>query len=152
MNMSIRAVPIARWLLRTLSAFLLAFLLLPVPAGAGQPKIYVLAVVPSAPPVAIHAAWTPFVEALSRESGIGISLKVYEKMSDFETDFEMGVPDLIFASPTQIVLAKRAQGYIPFVRSSKLLAGVLFVRKDSPYQSVKDLEGKEIAFVGQRNL
>ena len=125
---------------------------LPQDGRAEKKHPYLLAVVPSAPPVAIHATWVPFVDALSRATGLTFKLKVYEKMSDFETEIEEGVPDIIFASPTQTVLARKTQGYIPLVKSSKQLAGVLFVRKDSPYRSVRDLEGKEIAFVGQRNL
>jgi phosphonate transport system substrate-binding protein len=139
-------------LLVSASVVSLVFLLLPLTALFAAEKTYVLAVVPSAPPVATHAAWIPFAEALSKETALDFTLKVYEKMSDFEADFERGAPDFIFASPTQTVLARKAQGYIPLVRSSKLLSGVLFVRRDSPYQTVKDLEGKEIAFVGQRNL
>jgi phosphonate transport system substrate-binding protein len=129
----------------------LCTLLLPAP-GFGAVKKYILAVVPSVPPVATYTTWTPFVEALSKETALDIQLKVYEKMSDFEADFNSGTPDFIFLSPTQTVLARAAQGYIPLIRGSKLISGVLFVRKDSPYKTLKDLEGKEIAFVGSRNL
>lgn len=142
---------VSRFLLSS-SVVCLVFLLVPLTTLLAKEKTYILAVVPSAPPVATHAAWTPFVEALSKETARDFTLKVYEKMSDFEADFESGIPDFIFASPTQTVLARKAQGYIPLVRSSRLISGVLFVRKDSPYQTVKDLDGKEIAFVGQRNL
>jgi phosphonate transport system substrate-binding protein len=130
----------------------LCFLLLPAAGRGVEKKSFVLAVVPSVPPVATYATWVPFVETLSRETGLDFQLTVYEKMSDFETDFENGKPDFIFLSPTQMVQARKAQGYIPLVRGSKLLSGVLFVRKDSPYKTLKDLEGKDIAFVGSRNL
>ena len=133
------------------SVLFLCSLLLPA-TGPGAEKKYTLAVVPSVPPVATYTAWIPFVETLSRETSLDIQLKVYEKMSDFEADFSSGTPDFIFLSPTQMVLARAAQGYIPLVRGSKPLSGVLFVRKDSPYKTLKDLEGKEIAFVGSRNL
>lgn len=134
------------------SLFLLGSLLLPASAPAAGGKSYILAVVPSVPPVATYATWVPFVETLSKETSLDLKLKVYEKMSDFEADFEHGIPDFIFLSPTQMTLARKAQGYIPLVRGNKMLSGVLFVRKDSPYKTLKDLEGKEIAFVGSRNL
>lgn len=100
----------------------------------------------------MHTNWTPFVERLARETGLNFKLKVYETMNDFEQDFQAGKPDFIFSSPTQIVLARQSQGYVPLVRSSQKVQGVLFVRKDSPITQVVQLEGKNIAFVGARNL
>jgi ABC-type nitrate/sulfonate/bicarbonate transport system substrate-binding protein len=38
------------------------------------------------------------------------------------------------------------------VRGSTQLSGVIFVRRDSPIRTVRDLEGKEVAFVGAKNL
>jgi phosphonate transport system substrate-binding protein len=118
---------------------------------AGQ-NTYQIAVVPSVPPEITYANWKPFIELLSRETKLQFNLKVYDKMTDFEADVASGSPDLIFASPTQMIMARKKQGYIPLVRSSKQVAGVLFVRKDSPVRSVNDLNGKEIAFVGAKNL
>ncbi len=123
-----------------------------IPSSADQKDPYVLAVIPSGPPVATHALWTPFVERLSRDTGIPLRLKVYEKMSDFENDILRGVPDFIFASPFQAVIAHEKQGYIPLVHSSKLVSAELFVRSDSPIRTVNDLSGKTIAFVGNKNL
>lgn len=135
----------------SVSVLVVAALSLPVGADAGG-KPYVLAVVPSAPPVATYAAWTPFAEALSRETKLVFTVKVYERMLDFENDIEGGGPDFIFASPTQMVLARLTRGYVPLVRSSSFLSAVVFVRRDSPYQTAADLAGKEIAFVGKKNL
>ncbi len=45
-----------------------------------------------------------------------------------------------------IIEMARAQGYVPLVRNSKSLSGILVVRKDSPIHSVAELEGKEIVF------
>src|SRR5512142_2525087 len=74
-----------------LPVFCTFFLVLFAAGVPAAPKhSYILAVVPSAPPVATHTTWTPFVETLRRETGLDLSLKVYEKMSDFEADFEAG--------------------------------------------------------------
>jgi phosphonate transport system substrate-binding protein len=134
---------------------LLAFLVnLAQPAAvfAAEPGTYVIGVVPQHPPVAMHTNWAPFTDRLSADTGLAFTLKVYEKMIDFEADFKAGGPDFIFASPVQIVMARAAQGYTPLVRSSKRVAGILFVRKDSAIRSVRDLVGREIAFVGTKNL
>ena len=121
-------------------------------AGNAKGNAYVLAVIPSAPPVVVHRAWTPFIERLARETGLSFKLKIFNEMTEFERDLERTPRDFIFASPTQIVIAHDAQGYIPLVRSSRNITGALFVRKDSPVQTVRDLQGKEIAFVGAKNV
>lgn len=113
---------------------------------------YSLAVIPSAPPEATRVQWTPFLERLSRETGLRFQLKLYEKIEPFEKDLENGIPDLIFAHPLQTVEAKRDQGYEPLVRGSRTIAGVVFVRMDSPVKTAKNLEGKVIAMVGSRNV
>ncbi|MDD2733309.1 MAG: phosphate/phosphite/phosphonate ABC transporter substrate-binding protein [Desulfuromonadaceae bacterium] len=122
------------------------------PSFAAQGKVYTLAVIPSAPPVALHKQWTPFVEQLSRDTGLAFRLIMYERMAEFERDIWNGVPDFIFASPIQTVVAHAEKGYVPLVRGGKDIAVGLFVRKGSPYRSIKDLNGKTISFVGNKNL
>ncbi len=122
------------------------------PAHADPGPRYVLGVVPSFPPLTTHAAWSPFVERLSRETGFEITLKVYENMPDFEADFASGGPDFIFANPVQAMLAHKAQGYIPLVRGNRRIASILFVAQESTVRDIKDLAGKEIAFVGPKNI
>lgn len=133
----------------TLAAFVLTAV---APASAKTKDFYVLAVIPSAPPVTMHTLWMPFVERLSRDTGLDIRLKVYEKMSDFERDISNGAPDFIFANPLQAVVAREAQGYVPLVRGGKQVSAELFVRRDSPIRTVDDLSGRKIALVGNKNL
>lgn len=123
------------------------------PAAAEERSEYRLGVIPSAPPVATHRLWMPFVERLTRDTGRDFRLKVYEKMADFEQDIiSTEAPDFIFASSLQIVVAHQAQGYLPLVRGGGLVWAELFVRRDSPAMSAADLTGKRIAFVGSKNL
>ncbi len=122
------------------------------PASALQDKVYTIAVLPSAPPVTLNMQWTPFVERLTRESGLRFHLKHYDRMAEFERDIWSGAPDFIFASPIQTVVAHKAKGYVPLVRGGKEIAIGLFVRKDSPYKTLNDLTGKSISFVGNKNV
>lgn len=115
-------------------------------------KEYVLAVLPQKPAAAMFASWNPLVVQLSRATGATIRLKVYEEMLEFEGDVSKGVADFIYANPTQTVMARQRQGYIPLVRGSRPLRGALFVRADSPIRTIQDLEGKTVAFVGAKNL
>jgi phosphonate transport system substrate-binding protein len=113
---------------------------------------YTLAVLPNRPALALHKAWTPFAERLSREAGERIQLRLYERLATFLGDSQAGTPDFIYAAPNMFYEAYRAQGYVPLVRGSRMLAGVVFVRKDSPYKTLRDLQGKTVAFVGPKSL
>jgi phosphonate transport system substrate-binding protein len=121
-------------------------------AAAVRADPSVLAVLPSSPPVATHALWTPFVERLSRGTGHDFRLRVYDRMSEFEKDITQGTPDFLFSSPLQAMVAHKTQGYLPLVRGSRLVSAAIFVREDSPIRTVDDLAGKKIAYVGSKTL
>ena len=105
-----------------------------------------VAVVPQFTVLQIHKDWTPFLERVSRDSGVTLTLKSYQSIPAFEADLLKGVPDIAFMNPYHQVMAKRAAGYVPLVRDSKLLTGVLLVRRDSPVRALKDLSGGKLAF------
>lgn len=134
---------------------ILAVVLL-LPAGSlaalAQGDGYAFAVLPGAPPVTMHKLWTPIVDRLRQATGLDLRLKLYEGMAEFERDVWAGGPDFMFGSPIQTVVAHQSQGYLPLVRSSKLVNIGLFVRQDSPIRSIDDLIGKKIAFVGNKNI
>lgn len=54
--------------------------------------------------------------------------------------------DLAIASPHTVRRAQRDQLYEPLLRFTVDLYGVLLVRADSPYQTLRDLAGQSIAF------
>ncbi len=120
-------------------------------ARAEAPRVWVFGIIPQAPPVAMHERWNPLIERLSAKTGIPLRIKLYEDMAKFELDFLLGGPDLIFAHPAMAAAAHRRQGYEPLIRDRRRLSALLFVRRDSSIQGPKDLEGKQIAFVGGRS-
>jgi phosphonate transport system substrate-binding protein len=105
-----------------------------------------VAVVPQFTSLQIHKDWTPFLERLSRDSGVPLKLKIYQRIPDFEADVLKGAPDLVFMNPYHQVMAKRAAGYMPLVRDNNPLTGILLVRRDSPVKTIKDLAGEKLAF------
>jgi phosphonate transport system substrate-binding protein len=138
--------------LKLISAVFLIALIYPITLNSNQEKTYTFAVLPQQPPANMYRLWTPVIEKLRSETGLNLKLKVYERMNDFEYDLSTGKNDFIYTNPTQMVLSKFSQGYIPLVRNNSTLRGIIFVRNDSKIQSIKDLNGKEIAFVGSKNL
>ncbi|QXE91987.1 phosphate/phosphite/phosphonate ABC transporter substrate-binding protein [Geomonas subterranea] len=115
-------------------------------------KGYTLAVVPNLPAVTLHKNWTPIADYLSRELGVKVELKLYDKITTFLEETRAGNADFMYAAPNMFYLAYQKQKYIPLVRGSNMLRGQVFVRKDSPYTKVKDLEGQTIAIVGPKNV
>lgn len=115
-------------------------------APGAQDRSYILAVVPYQLPLTVHKNWSPLAERLSQRLGARVELKVYRTFSHFEEDLLRGVPDLAFMNPYHLVMARKAQGYIPLVRSGRALSGILVVRRDSPIKTVADLDGKTIGF------
>jgi len=120
--------------------------------SAAEKKVYTLAVIPNMPAMTLHKNWTPFADYLSEKLGIRIELKIYDKIGTFLAETEDGKADFIYSAPNMFYQAYQKQEYIPLVRSSTMMRGVVFVRKDSPYRTVRDLQGKSIAFVGPKNV
>lgn len=125
----------------------LAAVALSVAATSAGAESYVLARAPQSTAIKLVDDWTPFLDRLSRDAGVTITLKVYESRQTFEGDLFGGAPDFAFMNPYYAVLAKKRLGYVALVRdSAKPLSGIIVVRKDSAIATVQDLEGKTIAF------
>lgn len=115
-------------------------------AVADSRKSYTLAVVPQFTSTQVYRDWTPLLAQLERSTGIHFELMVYEDFARFEADFAKGVPDLVYFNPYHMVIAQKKQRYRPLLRDSGALSGILVIQKDSPITSIKELEGKTIAF------
>ena len=108
---------------------------------------YTLAVVPQASPSETYHRWVPFADQLQRVLGQPLQVRVYRTFDEFETDLVNGLADFAYMNPYHLIMARKAQGYLPLIRDgSRLLSGQLVVRRDSPIKSVKELNGKTIAF------
>ena len=58
-----------------------------------------------------------------------------------------GVFDMVYLNPYHMVKAHQAQGYQPILRDIKRsLQGIVVVRQDSSIHSIRELDGKVIAF------
>jgi phosphonate transport system substrate-binding protein len=133
------------------SAFFLILLAVVLPADAATSS-YGIAVVPTAPTVALHTQWAPFLERLTEKTGVRFRLQLFENMTEFERAIGAGSYDFIFASPIQTVVARQAHRYVPLVRGGAAKGIGLFVRSDSDVRTIDDLSGKTISFVGNKNV
>lgn len=109
-------------------------------------KVYTVAVVPQMPTAKIQADWGPFLEVLSEVTGFKFELKHYPKIPDFEEALQRGECDFAFMNPYHQVMAYEWQKYRPLIHDTKPLVGILVVAKNSPIHSLKELNGKTLAF------
>jgi phosphonate transport system substrate-binding protein len=118
----------------------------PTGAPAAAPVVYTVSVVPQFQAAEIARTWVPILERLGQQVGARFDLKVAPDIPSFEADVKAGQPDFAYMNPFHQVRAKRAQGYVPLVRDTDLLTGILVVRKDDPVRQLQQLEGKTLAF------
>lgn len=109
-------------------------------------QTFTLSVVPQFTPVDIGLRWTPLLHRLEAETGYGFQLRLVDKIPKFEADFQTGTPDLLYLNPYHMILAAKAQGYIPLARGQDPLQGILVVDKNGPIKRLDDLNGKTLAF------
>jgi len=123
------------------------FAIFPSGAGAQEPKVYTLAVVPQAQAIAIAQKWAPFALKVSQESGVTIQIKTYySTIPQFEADLKNGVPDFAYMNPYHIVMVHKTQKYIPLIKDSDPLVGILVAHKNTGINYIQDVNGKEIVF------
>lgn len=115
-------------------------------AHAQSATKYSFWVVPQLSATELTKDWGPLLQRLSKDTGVELELKLAPSIPRFEQEFLKGAPDFAYMNPYHAVMAKAAQGYVPLVRDAKPLSGILLTRKNGPYQTVKDLQGKAIAF------
>jgi phosphonate transport system substrate-binding protein len=75
---------------------------------------------------------------------VEIEITPYNSMAQFEADIAKGAPDFVYMNPYH--QAVPAKSYIPLVKDKSPLIGILVARKGSSVSSIKDMNGKEIAF------
>lgn len=126
--------------------------LLSTPVFAGKPDytgatVYSVAIVPQQEPIVIQRRWQPFLEELSRRTGLDFKLVIRNSIPDFENTLRAGTADFAYMNPYHQVMARRQHGYIPIVRSgAKQLHGILVVHSNSGITNVQQLDGDELVF------
>lgn len=115
---------------------------LAAPSGA----VYTVAVVPQFQAAEVHRDWAPLLERIGRAAGVTLKLQLSASIPRFEAEVLAGAPDFAYMNPYHQVMAMRAQRYLPLVRERQPLSGILVVRRDDPIRSVRELDGRELAF------
>jgi phosphonate transport system substrate-binding protein len=99
-----------------------------------------------------YKIFTPLTEHLSAELGLQVTLDVSYDFEDFWQKLASGKFDIIHCNQYHYLAARRDFNFEVIGTNSEFgkttIAGAIVVRKDSGFQSLKDLKGKKILFGG----
>ena len=133
-------------LLRCAAVWLSALAALASSLPACAAKTYTFAVVPQFEQHKLFGIWLPIIDELERRTGLRFKLIAsLRTVPETERQLSAGAFDFVYANPYQIMREGGRQGYIPLVRDSVPVRGILVVRKDSPIKSLAELDGKPLA-------
>lgn len=129
-------------------------------AAAGAPMLEV-GIFPFLSPRAVLAMHAPMKDYLEARLARPVNMSTAPGFRDIYERTRSGEYDLAILPPHLARLAQIEAGYVPVAIYSKVLKGLLVVRRDSPYQKTADLSGKAIVapdrlaivtFLGMRHL
>lgn len=97
-------------------------------------------------PTKMAQQWLPVLKYLTETSGIPLQFRTAKDTTAFETRLREGAFDITFMSPFLYIELHKTVGYEPLVRGQLKTEGIIVVKTESPFQSLKDLQNLEVAF------
>jgi len=94
----------------------------------------------------IFKNWKPILVELEKITNLKFELMGSSKIPEFEKQFTKGAYDIAYMNPYHALKAHQAQRYIPLLRDSNNIKGILVVNKNSTINSLQQLNNKTIAF------
>lgn len=135
------------------SIFLCFFALSALTSTVHADHVYSVGVVPQFDSRRITEIWQPILDAVSQSSGVQLKLTTSTDIPEFEQQFNVGDYDFAYMNPYHAIVANEKQGYTPILRDTgRSLFGIIVIKKDSPIQSVSELDGKTVAFPSPNSL
>jgi phosphonate transport system substrate-binding protein len=124
-----------------LTSLLVSFAALPADA-----EEYSVAIVPQMAPAKLAQAWMPFLERVSKESGVRLKFVTAPSIVDFETRLlSSGKADFAWSNPLDYVLAAEKHGYVAIAREAQnKLKGIVVVKAAGPLKTLTELRGKAV--------
>lgn len=112
-----------------------------------EKKVFSLGIGPQQATTELAKRWGPVTRYLSEKTGYDIQFHTTKDIPSYQKNMREGLYDLAYMNPYHYTLFRKAANYDAFAQEKDAtLTGVLVVHKDSPYKSVKDLDGKTGAF------
>lgn len=104
-------------------------------------------VVPQQTPKLLAEKWQPLITYLEKQTGATIVFATASDIPTFESRVAEGRYDLVYMNSFHFIQFHDAVGYRALAREiNHKIQGVIIVHKDSPIQSVNELDGMTVAF------
>jgi phosphonate transport system substrate-binding protein len=115
--------------------------------NAAAPQTVTFGIVPQQAASALARAWTPILQYLGKRTGLDLQFKTAPNIPEFEQRVAAGEYDIAYMNPYHYTVFHQAPGYQAFAKEKdKRIQGIIVVRKDSPYQSLEELNDRMLAF------
>ena len=120
------------------------------PSTGGKPSaILRFAITPQQSPRELAKRWGPIIQYVSERSGVPLQFQTAADLPTYQKEMKAGVYDITFINAYYYVAFSKVAGYKVFAQEKDAkFIGIMVVRKDSPYRTLKELEGKTLAFPG----
>ena len=134
--------------------FLILFLFTAVPVsadvspGSEQAVTHLhFAIVPQQSPRELAKRWGPIIQYISDHTGVALQFQTANSLTTYQQEMKMGLYDISFINAYYYAAFSNEAGYKVFAQEKDAkFVGIMVVRKDSPYQTLEDLDGKQLAF------
>ena len=127
--------------------FILGLLVLVSPTLAAQSEEMTFGIVPQQAASKLVRLWSPVLDYVSRQSGLKIQFATAKDIPTFERHLDAGEYDFAYMNPYHFTVFNRHPGYQAVARArDKKIKGIIVVRKDSPIQSIEELDHMTLAF------
>jgi phosphonate transport system substrate-binding protein len=128
--------------------YLILSLLLSVSPGLYAVKqVYTFAIVPQQSASKMAKLWTPVLIYINQQTGLDVQFKTAKDIPTFEQRLSEGEYDFAYMNPYHFTVFNQTPGYQAVAKArDKKIKGILVVRKDSPIQSIQELNNMTLAF------
>ncbi|MBL8473267.1 MAG: phosphate/phosphite/phosphonate ABC transporter substrate-binding protein [Rhodocyclaceae bacterium] len=108
---------------------------------------YSFAIVPQQAASELAESWVPLLAWLSAKSGVKLRFATAPAIPDFEQRLAQGGYDFAYMNPYHYTVFSQKSGYRALAKEQdRRIKGILVARKDSPVNSLKDLQGATLVF------
>lgn len=107
------------------------------------------AIVPQQSPRELAKRWGPIIQYISERTGVPLQFQTAKSLLAYQQEMKAGQYDISFINAYYYAAFSKEAGYKVFAQEKGAkFVGIMVVRKDSPYRTLEDLEGKQLAFPG----
>jgi len=110
-------------------------------------KVYTFGIVPQQAASEMAETWLPFLNALSKKSGVKLRFVTAPDIPAFEKRLGEGAYDIAYMNPYHYTVFHKKSGYEALAREKdRKIKGIIVVRRDSKIKDIKELNGTTLVF------